>query len=112
MVLLTVFVAGSVFALRSLRTGGVRVPNMKAIIVRQYGEPSVMKVEEVPTPEPSGTQVLVKIIAAGVNPVDTYLRTGKHAHAPRLPYTPGKDAAGIVETVGESVTKFKPGDRV
>lgn len=85
---------------------------MKAIIVQEYGEPEVMKVEEIPTPEPSGNQVRVKIEAAGVNPVDTYLRTGIHAHAPKLPYTPGKDAAGIVESVGSDVSKFKPGDRV
>ena len=85
---------------------------MKAIVVREFGEPEVMKLEDVPTPEPSGTQVLVRVKAAGVNPVDTYLRTGIHAHAPKLPYTPGKDAAGVVESVGEAVTTFKPGDRV
>ena len=71
-----------------------------------------MKVEEVAVPEPTGTQVLVRIETAGVNPVDTYLRTGIHAHAPKLPYTPGKDAAGVVEAVGVDVSKWKPGDRV
>ncbi len=71
-----------------------------------------MKVEEVEFSPPSGTEVLVKIGAAGVNPVDTYLRTGIHAHAPKLPYTPGKDGAGIVEAIGDGVTKFKIGDRV
>ena len=71
-----------------------------------------MKVEEAATPEATGSQVLVKIHAAGVNPVDTYLRSGIHAHAPKLPYTPGKDGAGTVEAVGESGTKFKKGDRV
>jgi NADPH:quinone reductase len=85
---------------------------MKAIVVREFGEPEVMKIEELPTPVPSGTEVLVQIKAAGVNPVDTYLRTGNHAHAPKLPYTPGKDAAGIVKSVGDAVTRFKPGDRV
>src|SRR5438046_8509304 len=85
---------------------------MKAIIVREFGEPEVMKLEDVPTPEPSGSQVLVRIEAAGVNPVDTYLRTGIHAHAPKLPYTPGKDGAGTIESVGPNVEKFKPGDRV
>ncbi len=85
---------------------------MKSIVVREFGEPGVMKVEEVETPRPAGTEVLVKIHAAGVNPVDTYLRTGIHAHAPNLPYTPGKDGAGVVESVGDSVTKFTPGDRV
>lgn len=85
---------------------------MKAIVVREFGEPEVMKVEEVELAEPTGMQVLVKIEAAGVNPVDTYLRTGIHAHAPKLPYTPGKDAAGVVEAVGEGVTRWKAGDRV
>ncbi len=85
---------------------------MKAIVVREFGEPEVMKVEEVAVPEPTGKQVLVKIEAAGVNPVDTYLRTGIHAHAPKLPYTPGKDAAGVVEAVGGDVSVWKPGDRV
>ena len=85
---------------------------MKAIVVHEFGEPEVMKPEEVALPETSGSQVLVKIVAAGVNPVDTYLRTGIHAHAPKLPYTPGKDGAGIVEAVGPDVKKFKIGDRV
>src|SRR6188768_1851092 len=85
---------------------------MKTIIVSEFGPPEVMVLEDVPTPEPTGTQVLVKIEAAGVNPVDTYLRTGIHAHAPKLPYTPGKDAAGVVEAVGDEVRKFKLGDRV
>jgi len=85
---------------------------MKAIIVHAYGEPEVMKLEDTPIPEPTAGQVLVKVEAAGVNPVDTYLRSGNHAHAPKLPYTPGKDAAGVVEKIGDGVAKFKPGDRV
>lgn len=85
---------------------------MKAIVVREFGEPEVMNLEEVPTPKPMGSQVLVKIEAAGVNPVDTYLRTGIYAQAPKLPYTPGKDGAGVIESVGPHATKFKPGDRV
>ena len=85
---------------------------MKAIVVHEYGSPEVMKLEDVPTPEPGDGQLLVKIEAAGVNPVDTYLRTGNHAHAPKLPYTPGKDGAGVIEKVGRGVTRFKPGERV
>jgi len=85
---------------------------MKAIIINEFGAPEVMRLHDVPTPEPTGSQVLVRIEAAGVNPVDTYLRTGIHAHAPNLPYTPGKDGAGIVESVGEGVAAFKQGDRV
>lgn len=85
---------------------------MKAIIVREFGEPEVMQVEETETPRPAGTEILVRIHVAGVNPVDTYLRTGIHAHAPKLPYTPGKDGAGVVEAIGDDVTKWKVGDRV
>lgn len=85
---------------------------MKAIIVRQFGAPEVLKLEEAADLQPNENQVLVRVKAAGVNPVDTYIRTGTHAVKPNLPYTPGKDAAGIVEAVGESVSTFKTGDRV
>lgn len=85
---------------------------MKAIVVRGFGEPEVMKLEELPTPAPSETQVLVQIEAAGVNPVDTYLRSGNYPKAAKLPYTPGKDGAGVVDEIGDDVRKFKPGDRV
>jgi NADPH2:quinone reductase len=85
---------------------------MKAIVINEFGGPEVMKLEEVPTPRPEGAQVLVRIHAAGVNPVDTYIRSGVHALKPKLPYTPGKDGAGTVEAVGGGVSKFKPGDRV
>ncbi|MGB7068042.1 MAG: NADPH:quinone reductase [Pyrinomonadaceae bacterium] len=85
---------------------------MKAIIVREFGAPEVMRLEEMEMPSPAGTEVLVRIKAAGVNPVDTYLRTGVHAHAPKLPYTPGKDAAGLIEAVGPGVTRFKGGEHV
>jgi len=85
---------------------------MKAILVREFGEPEVMKIEELPKPGPGAGQVLVRIEAAGVNPVDTYIRTGTHAQKPELPYTPGKDAAGTIEAVGEGAAKFQTGDRV
>jgi NADPH:quinone reductase len=85
---------------------------MKAIIVHEFGGPEVLKFEEVPTPRPAAGQVLVRIHAAGVNPYDTYMRNGTYAVKPPLPYTPGSDAAGTVESVGEGVTKVKPGDRV
>jgi NADPH:quinone reductase len=85
---------------------------MKAITVSEFGSPEVMKFVEVQTPSPVGSQVLVKIEAAGVNPVDTYIRSGIHAVKPALPYTPGKDGAGVVESIGDRVSKFKPGDRV
>jgi NADPH2:quinone reductase len=85
---------------------------MKAILVRQFGAPEVLKWEEIPTPKPTAGQVLVKIHAAGVNPADTYTRTGNYAILPSLPYTPGMEGAGVVDSVGDSVKKVKPGDRV
>lgn len=85
---------------------------MKAILVHEFGGPEVLKLEEIPTPKPQAGQVLVKIHAAGVNPYDTYMRSGTYAIKPPLPYTPGSDAAGFVEAVGPGVTKVKPGDRV
>lgn len=85
---------------------------MKAIVVREFGAPEVMKLEEVPMPEVGAGQVLVRVKAAGVNPVDTYIRAGQHAQKPNLPYTPGKDAGGIVEQVGEGVFDVRLGDRV
>jgi NADPH2:quinone reductase len=85
---------------------------MKAVLAREFGGPGVLKVEEIPTPKPGAGQVLVRIRAAGVNPYDTYMRTGTYAIKPPLPYTPGSDGAGVVESVGEGVSKVKPGDRV
>jgi NADPH:quinone reductase len=85
---------------------------MKAIVVREFGPPDVMKLEDAPVPDAREFQVLVKIEAVGVNPVETYFRSGNHAHAPKVPFTPGKDASGIVDKIGSGVTKFKTGDRV
>jgi len=85
---------------------------MKAILVHQFGGPEVLKLEEIPTPKPAAGQVLVRIHAAGVNPYDTYMRAGTYAVKPPLPYTPGSDAAGVVEAIGSGVKKVKPGDRV
>jgi NADPH:quinone reductase len=85
---------------------------MKAIVIREFGEPDVMRVEEVPNPAPGPGQVLVRIRAVGVNPVDTYVRKGAYARKPKLPYTPGADAAGVVQAVGHGVVRFVPGQRV
>ncbi|RMF90551.1 MAG: NADPH:quinone reductase [Nitrospinota bacterium] len=85
---------------------------MKAIRVHQFGEPEVMQLEEIPDLQPGPGQVVVRVKAIGVNPVDTYIRSGMYARKPELPYTPGMDAAGVVEAVGEQVTRVKVGDRV
>ena len=85
---------------------------MKAILVHEFGGPEVLKLEEVPTPKPAAGQVLVRIHGVGVNPYDTYMRAGTYAIKPPLPYTPGSDAAGVIEAVGDGVKKVKAGDRV
>ena len=85
---------------------------MKAIRVSQFGGPDVLKLEEVLTPRPDTGQVLVRVRAAGVNPYDSYMRNGTYAIKPPLPYTPGSDAGGTIEAVGNGVTQVKPGDRV
>jgi NADPH:quinone reductase len=85
---------------------------MKAIQVHKFGAPHALEVHEVPTPKPAAGQFVVRVRAAGVNPYDTYVRNGTYPIKPPLPYTPGSDAAGTVEEVGDGAKKFKPGDRV
>jgi NADPH:quinone reductase len=85
---------------------------MKAIRVHEFGAPAVLQLEEVPAPKPRAGEVLVRVHAAGVNPYEGYQRAGTYSVKPNLPYTPGSDAAGVVEAIGEGVTKVKPGDRV
>src|SRR4029077_12810429 len=86
--------------------------SMKAVRVSEFGEPKVLRLEEVPTPRPGPDQVLVRMHAIGVNPVETYIRAGTYARLPALAYTPGNDGAGVIEQIGPDVNKFKPGDRV
>jgi NADPH2:quinone reductase len=71
-----------------------------------------MKLEEVPDLKPDAGQVVVRVHAVGVNPVDTYIRSGTYARKPALPYTPGTDAAGVVESVGQGVARVAVGERV
>jgi NADPH2:quinone reductase len=85
---------------------------MKAIVIREFGAPSVMKLETVADPVPGAGQVLIRVGAAGVNPVDTYVRSGAYARKPPLPHTPGFDVGGTVEAAGPEVIRVKPGDRV
>jgi NADPH2:quinone reductase len=85
---------------------------MKAIVVREFGGPEVLRVEEVERPRPARGQVVVRIHAAGVNPADTYQRAGNYAVLPQRPYTPGTDGAGVVEAIGEGVTSVAVGARV
>jgi NADPH:quinone reductase len=84
---------------------------MKAIVVHKTGGPEVMRLQEVGRPVPGAGQVIIKIRAAGVNPVDTYIRAGAYPNS-KVPYTPGFDAAGTVEELGPGVIGFKLGDHV
>jgi NADPH2:quinone reductase len=85
---------------------------MKAIRVRKFGDPEVMVLEDMADLHPGPKQVVVRVKAVGVNPTDTYTRSGIARILPPLPYTPGIDAAGIVETVGEDVANVQVGKRV
>jgi NADPH2:quinone reductase len=85
---------------------------MKAIVVREFGPPEGLRLDTAADPAPQRGQVLIRVKAAGVNPVDTYIRSGVYAARPKLPYVPGSDAAGVIEAVGEGVAHLKPGDRV
>lgn len=84
---------------------------MKSIRVHNFGEPSVLKLEELPDPVAGPGQAVLKIHAIGVNPVETYIRAGKYGPRP-FPFTPGSDAAGVIESVGGGATDLKAGDRV
>lgn len=77
---------------------------MKAIRVHEFGPPEVMRLEDVPAIKAGPGQVVVRVKAAGVNPVDTYIRSGTYARTPTLPYTPGADAAGVIESEGQDAS--------
>ncbi len=89
-------------------------PSMRAVRFHEYGPPSVLVVDEIDRPEPKAGEVLIRVHAAGVNPIDWKLRAGylKDFMPVTLPYIPGLDVAGTVESVGEGVSDFAVGDRV
>lgn len=85
---------------------------MKGIRVHEFGPPEVMRLMDMPDLRPGPNQLVLRVKAAGVNPVDAYVRSGMYARKPVLPYTPGSDAAGVVESTGEGISQFKVGERV
>src|SRR5205085_88045 len=87
---------------------------MKAIVAHEYGGPEVLKYEDAPRPEPKDDEILVRVIAAGVNPVDGMIRSGMFAKDKKLasPMIIGGDIAGVVEKTGARITKFKKGDSI
>ncbi len=85
---------------------------MKAIRVHEFGAPDVMRVEDVAEPVPGAGEVVVQLAGIGVNPVETYIRSGMYPRTPATPYTPGTDGAGAIHTTGDGVEGVKAGDRV
>ncbi len=85
---------------------------MKAIRIHTFGGPEVLALEEASDPHPGAGELTVRIKAIGVNPVEVYIRNGQYPSKPSLPYTPGSDAAGVVEEAGSGVKSVSPGDRV
>src|ERR1700730_14718601 len=96
------------FAMLISTSAFARAATMKAVVVHEYGGPDVLKYEDVPRPEPRDNEILVRVIAAGVNPVDGLIRSGKLAQFfnTKLPLIPGYDIAGVVEKTGAKITKF------
>ncbi|HZA17884.1 MAG TPA: NAD(P)-dependent alcohol dehydrogenase [Pseudonocardiaceae bacterium] len=89
-------------------------PTMRAVGIRRYGPPEALTELEVERPHPAPAHVLVRVAAAGVNPADCLLRSGRLRFAARqkMPFVPGADVAGLVEEVGADVTRFRVGDPV
>jgi NADPH:quinone reductase len=85
---------------------------MKAIRVKEFGGPEVLRLEDVPELKPAASEVVVRIRAAGVNPVEAYIRAGVYPRKPSLPYTPGTDGAGTIEATGKDAKRYAPGARV
>src|ERR1700676_5456254 len=88
---------------------------MRAMVFDNYGEPDVMRLRDVPIPEPQEGEVSIRVGYSGVNPADSKTRAGHSApvgYPVTLPFVTGRDAAGVVERTGENVTEFRQGDRV
>ena len=101
-------------ALLSISMAESGAPTMKAIVIHQYGGPQVLKYEDLPRPQPKDDQLLIRVIAAGVNPVDGMIRSGMFDKEGNraFPIILGGDIAGVVEKIGSKIAKFKAGDPV
>src|SRR5213593_2079984 len=96
------------------KDSGAKYPTMKAIRIHNYGGPEVLHYEDAPRPEPQAGEVLVRVHAAGVNPIDWKVREGhmKDFWPHKFPLILGWDLSGIVEELGRGVSRFKIGDEV
>src|SRR5687768_13262757 len=111
---LTIFGTAILAALAGTAVAQSDKRRMKAIVLHEYGAPELLKYEDSPRPEPKENELLVRVIACGVNPADPLVISGRAAKefGTRLPLIPGYDVAGVVEKTGAKVTKFKAGDGV
>lgn len=102
------------FVLGAVAIAHAHAATMKAVVAREYGAPAVLKYEDAPRPEPKENELLLRVIACGVNPADPLVISGRLAKefGTHLPLIPGYDVAGVVEAMGAKVTKFKKGDAV
>ena len=102
------------FAATSSMAAESPTSTMKAVVLRGYGGAEVSRLEEVPRPEPKDDEILIRVIAASVNPVDVAIRKGYLAEliGNKFPLVLGMDAAGVVEKTGAKITKFKKDDAV
>ncbi len=82
------------------------------IVIREFGGPEVLQLEQCDTPSPAAGEVLIRHTAIGLNFIDTYVRSGLYSHLITLPGTPGMEAAGVIEACGKGVSGFSTGDRV
>src|SRR5262249_45141346 len=108
------FVLAAALVSSELSSAQSATPTMKAVVIHEYGGPEILKYEDIPRPEPKNDELLIRVIAAGVNPVDGMIRSGmfdKEGHR-TFPIILGGDVAGLVEKIGSKVTKFKVGDPV
>src|SRR5436853_7767508 len=100
--------------LQSVLSAQSATPTMIAVVIHQYGGPEVLKYEDIPRPEPKDDQLLIRVIAAGVNPVDGMIRSGMFDKEGKraFPIIPCGDVSGVVEKVGSKIMKFTEDDPV
>jgi NADPH2:quinone reductase len=85
---------------------------MRAVVCDRLGDPSVLRIEERPTPEPGPTDVVIRVAAASVNFPDVLMLSAGYQHKPELPFVPGMEGAGTISAIGAEVTNWREGDRV
>jgi NADPH:quinone reductase len=90
----------------------MQAPAMRAVVCDRLGDPSVLKIEERPVPQPGPADVLIKVGAASVNFPDVLMLSAGYQHKPELPFIPGMEGAGTITAVGAEVKSWKPGDKV